>query len=240
MRKIFKDCSELLLSVLFPRRCAICDRTIAGNRTVCDGCSKGIKLIEDPTCMKCGKTLVSEEELFCYDCKRTYKAYDRGFAVFEYSYIKNSLYRFKYASRAEYSRFYAEKTIEKYGDLMVRLGIEAFIPVPIHRKRQEARGYNQSYEYAKVLSELTHIPVDSKLILRQINTIPLKKLRPNERQKNLKKAFKLNRNDVKFRRVCIVDDIYTTGATISSIAELLKSAGVTEVYFMAIAIGTGL
>ena len=123
---------------------------------------------------------------------------------------------------------------------MVRLGIEAFIPVPIHRKRQEARGYNQSYEYAKVLSELTHIPVDSKLILRQINTIPLKKLRPNERQKNLKKAFKLNRNDVKFRRVCIVDDIYTTGATISSIAELLKSAGVTEVYFVAIAIGTGL
>ena len=240
MRKIFEEICDFLVSSIYPRRCAVCDRTIRRDKLICDECDKGIKLVSDPTCMKCGKMLKRQEDIYCYDCKRMYKPFDRGFAVFEYAYINKSIHRFKYTNRVEYSKFYAEKTAEKYGDVLKRLGIEAFIPVPIHKKRQEERGYNQSYEYAKALSDITHIPVENKLILRQINTVPLKKLGAVERQKNLKKAFKLSRNDVKFRKVCIVDDIYTTGATISSITELLKAAGVKEVYFVTIAIGIGI
>lgn len=240
MRKIVYKLCNYLLDVLYPKRCAICDRTITNNRGICQWCEARIKLIEEPTCMKCGKKLKDEADRFCYDCKRSHKVYDRGFAVFEYDYIKESLFKFKYSNRPEYSRFYGIWAYERYGETLKRLGVEVLIPVPIHKKREGKRGYNQACELATVLSELTGIPVQKGLVARQINTAPLKKMKATQRQKNLKKAFKLKRNDVKFKKVCIVDDIYTTGATIDTIAGMLKDAGVTEVYFVAVAIGVGI
>lgn len=240
MRKIIQLINDKVLDAFFPRRCAICDGVISGKDIVCDKCREGVELICGDTCMKCGKSLKNQHEVYCYDCKRSVKAFERGFAVFEYEYIKESLYRFKYSGRAEYSRFYAQMTMVRYGDRFISLGIEAFIPVPVHMLRLRKRGYNQAYEYAKELSRLSNIPVDNELITRQTNTIPLKRLRPEERQKKLKNAFKLLRNDVKFKKVCVVDDIYTTGSTINTISVLLKSLGIEEVFFITIAIGQGI
>ncbi len=240
MRRKLLILAESILAIVFPRRCAICDRTIEKNRNICRCCETKVKLIDGPSCLKCGKLVREEGQLYCYDCSRTIKNFDRGFAVFEYQYINNSIYKFKYSNRPEYSRFYAEKAVILYGELLRQLGVEILIPVPIHMKRQRKRGYNQSLEFARAISKLTGIAVDDSLVIRCINTVPLKKLGAQQRQKNLKKAFKLTRNDVKFRRVCIVDDIYTTGATIDAIALLLKQRGVSKVYFVTVAIGTGI
>jgi len=240
MRNIIIKFTDVLLDFIFPKRCAVCDRTITGKNGVCKWCEPGIQFVMEPTCMKCGKHVRDGADLYCYDCKRTVKDYERGFAVFEYDYIKESLFRFKYSGRAEYSRFYALKTCEKLGDTLNSLGVEAFIPVPIHKRRYSKRGYNQAYEYAKELSKLTGIEVKNDWIARGVNTIPLKKLSNSQRQKNLEKAFIVKRNDVKLQKVCIVDDIYTTGATINRIARLLKGQGVEVVYFVTIAIGKGL
>ena len=234
------DIKGYILDLLFPRRCAICDRTVLTDEKVCPDCRDKIKVIEGPVCMKCGKRLSDEEALYCYDCSRKQTAFDRGIAVFDYDFIKESLYRFKYGSRAEYARFYAEVTWERYREVLNVLGVEALIPVPIHRRRFNKRGYNQATEYADCLSGYTGIPVRDDIVVRSVYTIPLKKMGPDERQKNLKKAFKLAKNDVKFRKVCIVDDIYTTGATIDALANILKGIGVERVYFITIAIGRGL
>lgn len=224
---------------LYPQRCPICDRVIQRGVGICKGCEDKIKLIGEPTCFKCGKKLLNDDEIFCYDCRKNPKSFDRGFAVFEYDSIKDSLYKFKYGSRAEYAQYYAVKTVESLGRVIKEIEPQAFVPVPIHKSRFRKRGYNQAYEYAANLSEMTGIPVMDGLVSRTKRTRAQKELSPLQRQKNLKKAFKLSAFGVKLQRVCVIDDIYTTGSTINAITLLLKQAGIKEVYFITIAIGHG-
>ena len=81
------------------------------------------------------------------------------------------------------------------------------------------------------------IPVEGRLIRRVRKTLPQKLLGDRERQNNLKRAFKIDRNDVKLKTVIIIDDIYTTGSTVDACAAVLKCAGVKKVYFITAAIG---
>lgn len=235
LNKVYK----LGMDYLYPPRCPVCDRVIRPGLDTCKCCEDKVKYICEPTCFKCGKELSNDDEIYCYDCRRNPKAFDRGFAVFEYDSIKESLYKFKYGSRPEYSRYYAANTVAHLGRVIKEIGPDAFVPVPVHKSRFRKRGYNQAYEYARDLSELTGIPVMDGLVCRAKRTKAQKELNPLQRQKNLKKAFKLCVFGVKLQRVCVIDDIYTTGSTINAITMLLKQAGIKEVYFIAIAIGHG-
>lgn len=232
--------NQWVVNAIYPPRCPICDAVIINGTMVCDKCLDKVQLISGPTCFKCGKPICEDKSIFCFDCRRSHKQYERGFAVFEYNCIKESLYRFKYGSRAEYAKFYAIKTVESLGRVIQDINPQAFVPVPIHKSRYKKRGYNQAYEYAKELSKLTGIPVENNLITREVRTKAQKELNPLQRQKNLKKAFKLNVYGVKLQRVCVIDDIYTTGSTVSTMAMLLKQAGIREVFYISIAIGQGL
>ncbi|MDE7045569.1 MAG: ComF family protein, partial [Acetatifactor sp.] len=117
---------------------------------------------------------------------------------------------------------------------------DALIPVPVHPSRKRRRGYNQAELIARRLSELSGIPMEAALIRRVKKTRPLKGLSNSERQNNLKRAFKIDINDVKLNTIVIIDDIYTTGATIDSMAQVLKEKGVKKIYFMALAVGRGI
>ena len=86
---------------------------------------------------------------------------------------------------------------------------------------------------------LTGIPLVTNLIMRVHKTVPMKDLSVRERQNNLKKAFKICRNDVKLSTIIIIDDIYTTGSTIDAMSYELRKAGVERIYFMSLAIGRG-
>lgn len=227
------------VDMLYPKRCPFCDGAITADRLVCGKCSPKVKYITGSTCFKCGKPLQDDGRMYCYDCRIYPKSFDRGFAVFEYDSVRESLYRFKYSGRAEYADFYAASTVKLYSETFHYMKPQAFVPIPVHKSRYNSRGYNQAEEYALSLSKLTGIPVESKLIKRVKRTKAQKELTPLKRQKNLKKAFKLCSYGVKLQRVCVVDDIYTTGSTINAVAELLLQAGVREVYFIAIAVGRG-
>ncbi len=229
-----------LLSVLFPARCAVCDDVIGPDELLCAKCAAKIRPIRGDTCFKCGKLLTDSDRLYCYDCSRKIHYFDRGFAVFEYGDIKRSLYRFKYSGRAEYAAFYAFAADRSVGRELRTLDLDAIIPIPIHRKRMIKRGYNQAYELAKELSARIGVPVRDEIVIRRSNTVPLKKLSEKERKNNLKKAFIIAPNDVKLKKILLVDDIYTTGSTMDAVSKLLKVAGVKEVYFLAVAIGAGL
>ena len=197
-------------------------------------------MIEGPICIKCGKKVKNDNIILCHDCENKEHAFERGFSVFEYQMIKESLYRFKYAGRAEYAQFYADKTIEYLGDTLGKLQAEALVPVPLHYTRQHKRGYNQAEVYAKKLSAGLNIPVLSGYVKRRRKTTPLKKLSREERQNNLKRAFIITRNDVKLNTIIVIDDIYTTGATIDAVASVLKRAGVKRIFFLTIASGNGI
>lgn len=231
---------EELIAAVFPRRCAICDKVIEASANVCRECGTRVHPIRGATCMKCGKKLSDSERMYCYDCGRKLHHFDRGWAIFEYEDVRKSLYRFKYAGRAEYGRFYAEAADMYLGEVLRSLHADAIIPVPIHRRRMRMRGYNQASVFAHELGVRIDVPVLDDYIIRQKATIPLKKLGESERRNNLKKAFIIGPNVVKLSTIIIIDDIYTTGATIDTISNVCREGGIKHIYFLTVAIGSGL
>lgn len=229
---------DRLLTLFFPKRCAGCDCIIAPEEYVCKDCNGRIRLLSGSTCMICGKG-VKEGEVYCYDCRRKEHVFIQNTAVFVYSDVRESLYRFKYGGRAEYAEYYAKMTYEQHGKKIFFWNADAIVPVPLHCLRYRKRGYNQAEEFAKELSELTGIPVVNSALFRVKNTKPSKLLSVPERQNNLKKAFIFRQNDVKLNTIILVDDIYTTGATLDAAAKACIEGGVARIYTMTIAVGRG-
>ena len=231
---------NLILELIFPARCTFCDEVLPwGRLQSCEKCNKKIKYLKGPTCFKCGKT-VKEEEEYCYDCRNKHHEFLQGAALFEYEFIRESLYRYKYQGRREYAFCYGSHMGEYFQNKIKLWQPEALIPVPLHKKRKRKRGYNQAQVLAEELSKKWGIPVIKDLIIRDKNTRPMKELDGVERQNNLKKAFLLGRNDVKLSTVIIIDDIYTTGSTIDAVAKVCKEAGIMNIYFLTISIGSGM
>ena len=163
-----------------------------------------------------------------------------GKAVFLYKgSIKISLYRFKYSNKREYAKFFAKEAVRLYGMWIRQNGIELIVPIPMHKKKQRKRGYNQAESFARELSILTRIPIDTHLLERIKDTIPQKNLNKQERKNNLKNAFQTTKSIVQYtQRILIVDDIYTTGSTMQAVTACLKEAGAEKIFILSIAIGT--
>ena len=230
-----------IADLIYPRRCPVCDRAVAPlGSLVCETCKKEPVYIKEPCCMKCGKELAEEEEEYCTDCRRHRHLFNSGRALFAYKSISDSIYRFKYKGRREYAAYYAECMAARLGGWIVQCRPDALVPVPIHNSKRRVRGYNQAEILAKELGLILNIPVESNLIKRVRKTAPMKDLSAFERQNNLKRAFKICRNDVKLSTIIIIDDIYTTGSTIDAMSYELRKAGVKRIYFVTLAIGKGL
>lgn len=229
-----------LLSIFYPPRCPVCDGIPDYGKDICPECELRLTEVFEPVCKKCGKPLEDERAEYCYDCSRTCHVYDAGKAVFVYrAQMKESLYRFKYHNRQEYARYYAMRTAKKYGAWIRQMGVEAIVPIPLHAKRYRERGYNQAELYARRLGRALDLPVETKLLVRVKNTVPQKELNDISRKNNLKKAFKYSGNIVQFKKILLVDDIYTTGSTINAAAEVLKNGGIQKIFFVCISIGRG-
>jgi ComF family protein len=108
----------------------------------------------------------------------------------------------------------------------------------MYRKKEKRRGYNQAAVFARQLSQKTGIPV-AKAVSRIRDTRPQKELNDTERKNNLKNAFQNGKIIVKYNKILLVDDIYTTGSTADAVSEVLLAAGAEEIYFLCICIGKG-
>jgi ComF family protein len=236
------------LDIIYPRHCPICDDVIPAfyfdkgkfkkGGIIHSGCLKNIEFVTGSTCLKCGKPIGEDsDEEYCPDCMGRKHLFLRGYSVFVYRSISGSIYRFKYMGRQEYARFYGLATRKRLGKTLKGLGIEAIVPVPMYSKKQRKRGYNQAEVYGEEVSKLLGIPLYRNLVKRVRNTLPMKELDASGRRNNLKKAFIIAKNDVKFKCVLIIDDIYTTGSTIDEIAHEFQMAGAEKIYFLTLAIG---
>lgn len=229
------------MGLLYPPRCPICDEVLELRQLICQECPEEIEYIGEPVCKKCGKPIENERAEYCYDCMKQSHVFETGKAVFHYrGAIKDSLYRFKYGNRQEYAQFYAWETVGRYEAWIRARGIQAIIPIPLHKKRQRKRGYNQAELYARFLGEMLDIPVITNTLYRVRKTKPQKELDDAGRKNNLKKAFKCKENIVQLKYILLVDDIYTTGSTMDAAAEVLKNAGIKKIYCICISIGRGL
>jgi ComF family protein len=230
-----------MLDLLYPRHCPLCDRLLpyAGARA-CPECLRRLKRVEAPQCFTCGKTVESAETEYCEDCKTRPKSYIRGFPVFDYTGdIKPALYSFKYSNQRDYGSFFAACIVQYYGPQLRALEIDGLVPVPLHPGKQRSRGYNQAAVLARELGRSLELPVYPDYLRRVVRTNPQKELNAAQRTKNLKSAFKIGKNKIKLNKILLVDDIYTTGATIEACAQVLLAAGAESVYYTSVAIGEG-
>lgn len=226
-----------ILDALFPPRCAICDKVVpAGSGHICPDCRKGLKLISEPRCLKCGKGTMSAENEYCYDCSRKERSYVRGYPLYNYEPpISDSLMALKYQGRQEYARFYGQELNRVFGKEFKRIGIDAIVPVPIYKKKLASRGYNQAELIADELSMQSGIRIIKDFIIRTEDTTPQKELSDQERERNMRGAFEPGKKHAK--AVLLVDDIYTTGATIENCTKICLEMGVEKVYYTSVAIG---
>ncbi len=230
-----------VIDAFYPPRCPICDEISEGEERICPQCRTKLYFIAEPVCKKCSKPLENEQKEYCYDCTGRTHAFEAGKAVFDYrGEMRKSLYRFKYGNKREYAYFYARETVKQYGNWIKERKIEAIIPIPLHQKRKQKRGYNQAELYARFLGEMLELPVLTKVIYRVKETRPQKELDDSGRKNNLKKAFKTTANIVQLPYILLVDDIYTTGSTMDAAAQVLKNAGVQKIFCICISIGRGL
>lgn len=230
----------MILDLLYPRRCPICDRVTGRKDSVCAECENRVRKVSEPSCKKCGKPIQDSRREYCFDCEKKKHFFVQGKALWVYEKkVKESVYRFKYQNKREYGRIYAKEIAEKYGEWIRSKGIQAIVPVPLHKNRRRQRGYNQAEILARELGRCLKIPVRTDILFRVRDTNPQKTLSDTERKNNLKKAFKSTGSIVQLDHILIVDDIYTTGSTLDAAALALLDAGVKEVYTCCISIGQG-
>lgn len=234
-----------LIRVFYPKRCPVCEDILPDipgeeKKNVCLECNKKLKYIRAPRCFVCGKQLYDSEEEYCTDCKNKKHFFKQGVGVFGYDEkIKYSMYRFKYSNKREYAKFFGEVIASRYGYVIRHWNPDVIIPIPLYKIKYLQRGYNQAELIARELGKRLNIPIDTYLLQRNKKTKAMKALNDEERVKNLQNAFKLSDNIVKYNKVLLVDDIYTTGATIDACAKVLLEGGAAEIYYASVCIGNG-
>lgn len=149
------------------------------------------------------------------------------------------MYRFKYGNRRTYADFFADEAQKQYGDWITGKSVEAVVPVPMYRKKEKQRGYNQADVFAKKLADALGLVYEPAAVQRIVDTKPQKELGDEERKNNLKNAFHVEKFIVKYKYILLVDDIYTTGSTAEAVARQLLAAGVEKVFFLSVCIGNG-
>ncbi|MDD6197052.1 MAG: ComF family protein [[Clostridium] aminophilum] len=245
--RIGVDWKEELTGLVFPRRCPICDDIVRPRgELICPECRSAISFVREPCCKKCGKALDDPGREYCGDCLRHTRSFEAGISLLNYEGpAADSIARIKYHNKREYLDFYADEAVKRCGRRIKEIRPDVLIPVPVHPARLRKRGFNQAEILAARLGKRLEIPVETKLLRRNRKTVPNKNLTPRERLKNLTAAFSadpvlaeaMRRDGV--RRILIVDDIYTTGATVEACCRVLHHAGFEKAWFFTIGIGHG-
>lgn len=188
-------------------------------------------------CMRCGKALTDPAQELCRDCRHVRHSFVRGVAVCSYRNVSSVLYRFKYGERSEYAAFLGGMMASRVMREPDFASCSLIVPVPLSRGRMISRGYNQSELLGREISKKTGIPISCDTLIRTKRTLAMKEMDHAQRRENLKKAFIVQENDVKCKIIMLIDDIYTTGATMDACSEALLAAGAAAVYFVVFAIG---
>lgn len=232
----------LIKNLLFPPRCPGCETIVSEPGRVCDVCREKLPYIKGARCLCCSQPVNDEITEYCNDCKKVRHQFIAGCAVWDYDdMMAHSIANYKYHDKKEYALFYANEMIRLHGDWIRKTETEALLPVPIHKRKKRERGYNQAQILAELIGNKMGIPVYTNALLRKRYTNPQKGFSRMERVKNLEDAFEVREECLNgVRKITLIDDIYTTGATMDACASVLKDAGIQEVYFLSVCIGNNI
>jgi ComF family protein len=228
------------LDVLYPPRCPGCGR--CGDLHFCAACLRRIPTPREPQCEACGLTLPSPSAPpLCAHCNERPPAFRRARACATYDASEQSggplravLHRFKYerdlAEAAPLAALLAERCP------LDPLDYDLLLPVPLHLQRLRWRGFNQAQLLALPLARRSGLRIDPFALERTRSTDPQVRLDADERRRNVRDAFRVTAPErVRGRRVLLVDDVYTSGATADACGRALMRAGATVVDVLALA-----
>ncbi|ASS37090.1 ComF family protein [Mogibacterium pumilum] len=237
---------NILLDLIYPHSlyCICCGRIIdeSASYSLCKSCSDNISWANVRICDKCGKLLGDHNPLsICYNCREHGHSFDRGYTCTEYGmYEKEIIFSLKYKRKTHLAPIIAEIMYDRLEATGLEEYPDIIIPVPMHATKERRRGFNQAALVAKELARLMDIEYRADIVIRCKSTEVMKRLSPGERLNNIRSAFELyagTKREIFGKNIFIVDDIYTTGATVDSIARLLKAAGVSRADVMTFAAG---
>ena len=217
------------------------DVAVPKKRGICEKCVPYLSYIEEPKCQKCGKSVAQAEVEYCYDCMTHVRSFEEGVSLLDYSlpWVRRVITQIKYYNHRQYLDVLCRELAEKYKDKIKKWNCEVMIPVPIHSSRRRERGFNQAEEIAIRLEEEFGIPTDCTVLKRVKKTLPQKELNNRERMENLTKAFIAEKPRKQYKRILLIDDIFTTGSTAEACTRILKEKGIEMVYVLTLAIGRG-
>ncbi len=227
---------QQIIDLFLPPRCINCGKILSKEEGLCKECADKIDFIKGQVCYKCGFPLYEEKDdnshqKLCPSCiKKKRHPFRLMRSAFSYDdFSKKMILGLKFEDKTENAKIFASWLLYAGKDIF-DLGADVLIPVPLHRLRLLQRKYNQSALIAKELSKLTGIKTDFISLIKSKHTKPQIKFNGRLRIKNIKDAFKVKfPENISGKRVVIIDDVITTGATVYECIKALKKAGAKSV-----------
>jgi len=228
-----------VVDTVYPPRCLACPEYTDAARGLCPACWRDTVFVSGTACVKCGVPLMGEatSEDLCESCQRHPPAWDFGAAALIYQGAgRRMVLQFKHGDRLD--------MVQPLAAWMAAAGArqiaaaDIIVPVPLHWRRLLRRRYNQSAELARRLSQISGKPAVVDLLTRRRLTIPQEGMNRSARAANQAGAFAVNSRRLAGtggRNVLLVDDVLTSGATLSNCAETLRGAGAARVDILVLA-----
>ena len=238
-----KSCLEAVLSFFYPEVCQYCADRVATARGgyICETCAQEAKFIEPPYCERCGLpfagalTTVFE----CGNCRDAELHFSQArSAVSAEGMVLELIHRYKYQRALWLEPYLAGLLVQEAAPSIVRGDWDAIAPVPLHGLKRAERQFNQAERLCRHLARATGLPFAPKLLRRVTSTPTQTRLSRRARAANVRGAFELHpQAEIKDRRIVLVDDVFTTGATTSACARVLRRAGAADVCVWTLARG---
>src|SRR5437773_5993070 len=222
------------VSLLYPLGCTICGKSIRAGEYLCDQCETKAVRIAAPFCQKCSEPFEGSitNEFTCANCAHRTIHFDAAVSAYRgRGVVREIIHEFKYGRQLHLRHLVARWLHAALDDERLRgRRFDIIVPVPLHSARQRERGFNQASLLAELLS--VEISVPSRPLLERVRyTTTQTALDRAERMENLRNAFRLRKTaNVRNLRVLLIDDVLTTGSTLSECARVLKRAGAISVH----------
>ncbi|MBF0381659.1 MAG: ComF family protein [Magnetococcales bacterium] len=224
-----------ILDSIFPASCPLCGEGVANAHTLCGECYDQLPNAPEAYCLRCGGDTV-KAELGCGRCLVVNDSPDRVYFPFTYNRgIAKLLVGYKFADYSEWCRLIANLCWLRLQEDLCWEEPDIILPVPLHPWRFIARRYNQSALLAGELAKKLDRPMVTNGLKRIKMTKPQTHLSQLGRVANVQDAFKADHNKVTGRAILLVDDVFTTGATMTSAVKELKRAGAKRVSVLCVA-----
>ena len=234
-----KEILQKIIEIFLPPRCIKCGAILAQDG-LCAECYNELNFISAPYCHKCGHPFEAQntgKKMLCATCskkKKTPFRYNRSALCYDEA-SKNLILALKFMDKTENAKVLA-KWLNIAGKDIWQEGVDILVPIPLHYTRLVKRKYNQSALLAKELSKLCHVPVDYTSVIKHKATKPQVAFSGKERIQNVKGVFSVKHQDkIKGKRVVLIDDVMTTGSTLTECALAINAAGVKSVDTLTVA-----